>query len=77
LIAIFADTRSIAHSRNEGMQGPYNFEAKIGANDLPGGRLEGNYFFWVLDGNRERDSEVFSMYIPPTQGEVWIEFDQG
>ena len=77
LIATFADTRSIALSSNQGSMGLYNYEAKVPASSLPGGTLEGTYFFWVLDGNRERDSEVFRMDVPPGQGEIWIEFDQG
>lgn len=77
LITTFADTTSIALSKNQGPQGPYNYEGKASVSSLPGGTLEGNYFFWVLDGNRERDSDVFQMYVPPGQGEIWIEFDQG
>ena len=77
LIVPFADTTSIALSKNQGSMGPYNYEAKVGSGNLPGGSLEGTYFFWVLDGNRERDSDVFQMYVPPGQGEIWIEFDQG
>jgi hypothetical protein len=77
LIVAFADTTSIALSSNQGSMGRYNYEAKVSASNLPGGTLEGNYYFWVLDGNRERDSDVFSMYVPPGQGEIWIEFDQG
>lgn len=77
LISTFADTTSIALSKNQGSMGSYNYEAKVQAGNLPGGTLEGTYYFWVLDGNRERDSEVFQMYVPPGQGEIWIEFDQG
>lgn len=77
IISTFADTTSIALSSNQGSMGRYNYEAKVSASNLPGGTLEGNYFFWVLDGNRERDSDVFQMYVQPGQGEIWIEFDQG
>ena len=77
LIVPFADATSIALSKNQGSMGAYNYEAKVGAGNLPGGTLEGTYYFWVLDGNRERDSDVFQMYVPPGQGEIWIEFDQG
>jgi hypothetical protein len=77
LITVFADTTSRALDKNSGPQGQYNYEAKIGKDQLPGGTLEGEYFFWVLDGNRERDSDVFKMYVPPTQGEIYIVFDQG
>lgn len=77
LVSAFADTTSIALSSNQGSMGRYNYEAKVSASNLPGGTLEGTYFFWVLDGNRERDSDVFQMYVSPGQGEIWIEFDQG
>jgi hypothetical protein len=77
LITAFGDAKSIALSSSQGPFGRYNYEAKVGAGNLPGGTLEGNYSFWVLDGNRERDSDVFTMYVPPGQGEIWIEFDQG
>ncbi len=77
LITHFANTTSIALNRNEGPMGPYNYEAKINASELPGGSVAGTYFFWVLDGNRERDSEVFRLDLGPDEGEVWIEFDQG
>lgn len=77
LITPFADATSIALSKNQGSMGSYNYEAKVSASNLPGGTLEGNYSFWVLDGNRERDSDVFQMYVAPGQGEIWIEFDQG
>ncbi len=77
LISTFADTTSRALDKNQGSMGPYNYEAKIAASDLPGGSLEGNYSFWVLDGNRERDSDVYQLFIPAGQGEVWIQFDQG
>ena len=77
LIVPFADTTSIALSSNQGSMGKYNYEAKVPASSLPGGTLEGTYSFWVLDGNRERDSDVFTMNVPAGQGEIWIEFDQG
>jgi hypothetical protein len=77
LIPGFADTTSIALSKNQGSMGPYNYEGKVQSGNLPGGSLEGTYYFWVLDGNRQRDSDVFSMYVAPGQGEIWIQFDQG
>jgi hypothetical protein len=76
LVSVFADTTSIALSKNQGPMGPYNYEAKIGASNLPGGTLEGTYSIWVLDGNRERDSEVFQLNVPAGQGDIWIQFDQ-
>lgn len=76
LINVFADTTSIVFARNQGPLGPFNYEAKIGAGSLPGGTVEGRYYFWVLDGNRERDSEVWTLDLGPGEGEVWIEFDQ-
>jgi uncharacterized protein YraI len=77
LITTFADARSIALESNEGPMGRFNYEAKISASELPGGTVAGTYLFWVLDGNRERDSEVFTLNLAADQGEVWIEFDQG
>jgi hypothetical protein len=77
LISVFADTTSIALDKSQGPMGPYNYQAKIGAGDLPGGTLEGTYYIWVLDGNRERDSDVFTLNVPAGQGDIWIQFDQG
>lgn len=77
LITTFGDTRSIALTSNDGPAGRYNYEAKVGVDQIPGGNLAGTYFFWVLDGNRERDSEVFRMDLGGNEGEVYIEFDQG
>jgi uncharacterized protein YraI len=77
LISVFADTTSIALDKSQGPAGPYNYQAKIGAGDLPGGTLEGTYYIWVLDGNRERDSDVFTLNVPAGQGDIWIQFDQG
>lgn len=69
--------RSIALQRNDGPQGPYNYEYKVGSSQLPGGNVAGSYTGWVLDGNGERDSQNFSFSLGDGQGEVWIEFDQG
>jgi len=77
LLNVFGDTRSIVFARNQGPLGPFNYEAKMDASSLPGGNVSGTYYFWVLDGNRERDSEVFRLDLGPGEGEVWIEFDQG
>lgn len=77
LINVFADTTSIVFAKNQGPMGLFNYEAKIGASSLPGGTVEGRYYIWVLDGNRERDSEVFTLDLGGGEGEVWIEFDQG
>jgi hypothetical protein len=77
LLSTFGDTRSIALTSNSGPMGNYNYEAKIGSGDLPGASVAGTYFFWVLDGNRERDSEVFRLDLAGDEGEVWIKFDQG
>lgn len=77
LIATFGDTRSIALTSNDGPAGKYNYEAKVNVDQLPGGSLAGNYFFWVLDGNRERDSEVFRLDLGGNEGEIYVEFDQG
>ncbi|RME61499.1 MAG: hypothetical protein D6790_07720, partial [Caldilineae bacterium] len=66
----------IALQRSEGPLGPYNYEYKLGVNQLPGNTVAGNYVGWVLDGNGERDSQNFSFTLPAGQGEVWIQFDQ-
>lgn len=69
--------RSVALARNQGPQGPYNYEYKVGVSQLPGNTVAGNYVGWVLDGNGERDSHNFSFSLGEGQGEVWIQFDQG
>jgi uncharacterized protein YraI len=68
--------RSIALEAQQGPQGKYNYEYKIGRDQLPGGTVAGNYQIWVLDGNGERDSQTFSFTVPEGQGEVWMLFDQ-
>jgi uncharacterized protein YraI len=69
--------RSIALQAQQGPQGKYNYEYKIGRDQLPGGSVAGTYQIWVLDGNGERDSQTFGFTVPEGQGEVWIQFDQG
>ncbi len=49
----------------------------MGTGDLPGNTVAGNYTVWVLDGNGERDSEIFNFSVPEGEGLVWIKFDQG
>jgi hypothetical protein len=68
--------RSIALQAQQGPQGKYNYEYKIGRDQIPGGTVAGNYVIWVLDGNGERDSQSFSFTVPEGQGEVWFLFDQ-
>jgi len=68
--------RSIALQAQQGPQGKYNYEYKIGRDQLPGGTVAGTYQIWVLDGNGERDSQTFSFTVPEGQGEVWMLFDQ-
>ena len=68
--------RSIALQAQQGPQGKYNYEYKIGRDQLPGGNVAGTYQIWVLDGNGERDSQTFSFTVPDGQGEVWMLFDQ-
>jgi len=68
--------RSIALQAQQGPQGKYNYEYKIGRDQLPGGNVAGTYQIWVLDGNGERDSQTFSFTVPDGQGDVWILFDQ-
>ncbi|HMN27832.1 MAG TPA: SH3 domain-containing protein, partial [Caldilineaceae bacterium] len=70
-------TRSQVDVRQQGPQGEYNYEYKVGLGDLPGNTVAGNYTIYVLDGNGERDSQDFTLSVPDGQGEIWIEFDQG
>ena len=68
-------TRSVPGSANQGPNGPFNYDYKLGLDPL-GGTVAGCYFGWVLDGNGERDSRNFRFCVPEGQGEVWIKFDQ-
>lgn len=76
LISTFANQTSIRLTTNRDPRGDYNYEARVNPSELPGGSVAGTYFFWVLDGNRERDSEVFRLDLNGDQGEIWIRFDQ-
>ncbi len=76
-LPISDSVRSISLQRSEGSLGAYNYEYKLGASSLPGGKVAGNYVGWVLDGNGERDSQNFSFTVPEGQGEVWLQLDQG
>jgi len=69
--------RSTANSSNQGTLGKYNYEYKIGLDQIPGNNIAGNYTMYVLDGNGERDSQDISFTIPEGQGEVWLTWDQG
>lgn len=69
--------RSQVDVRQKGMLGEYNYEYKVGLNNIPGNNVAGNYVLYVLDGNGERDSQDVGFTVPDGQGEVWIEFDQG
>ncbi|NOZ71092.1 MAG: hypothetical protein GXP38_04140, partial [Chloroflexi bacterium] len=68
--------RSWTGSKRQGPNGEYNYEYKIGLDQLPGRTVAGNYTIWVLDGNGERDSQTFTFSVPEGKGEVWIKFDQ-
>ena len=68
--------RSTARVANDGSLGKYNYEYTIGAGDLPGQKVAGNYTLWVLDGNGERDSHNLNFSISGNQGLLWIKFDQ-
>lgn len=76
-LAGFDDTTSIALQSQQGTLGKFNYERKAGLDQLPGNTVNGAYRIWVLDGNRERDSQTYQFTISDNQGEVWIEFDQG
>ena len=67
--------RSVAGSMNQGPNGGFNYDFKLGLDAL-GGNIAGCYTGWVLDGNGERDSQNFNFCVPDGQGEVWIRFDQ-
>lgn len=75
-LPISDSTRSIALDKRSGPLGEYNYEYSLGASDLPGGNVAGNYTMWVLDGNGERDSQNFSFTVPDGQGLVWMTWDQ-
>ena len=62
---------------SQGILGNFNYEYKVGLDQIPGNNVAGNYNIWVLDGNGERDSQTFSFTVPDGQGEVWMQFDQG
>ena len=68
--------RSTARVANDGSLGKYNYEYTIGAGDLPGQKVAGNYTVWVLDGNGERDSHDVNFSISGNQGLLYIKFDQ-
>jgi uncharacterized protein YgiM (DUF1202 family) len=69
--------RSVAKDSSSGTLGDYNYKFSMGTGDLPGNNVAGNYTVWVLDGNGERDSDIFNFSIPEGEGLVWIQFDQG
>ncbi len=70
------NVRSIALEKSQGAMGPYNYEYKLGLDQIPDHNVAGNYTMWVLDGNGERDSHDLNFTIPDGQGEVWIDRDQ-
>ncbi len=69
--------RSIAKDKSSGTLGDFNYEYSMGTGELPGNTVAGNYTVWVLDGNGERDSDIFNFSVPEGEGLVWIQFDQG
>lgn len=74
-LAVPDNVRSWTGATRSGPNGVYNYEYKIGLNDL-GGSVAGCYTGWVLDGNGQRDSLNFRFCAPDGQGEVWMLFDQ-
>jgi hypothetical protein len=69
--------RSVAGAKSPGPLGEFNYEYSLGTGDLPGNTVAGAYTIWVLDGNGERDSDIFHFNIDnPQDGLVWIKFDQ-
>ncbi len=76
-LGVSDSVRSIANSSNEGAQGRYNYEYKLGVDKLPGNTVAGNYTMFVLDGNGERDSQDLNFTVPEGNGEVRVVWDQG
>ena len=76
-VGVSDGTRSIALESRQGSLGPFNYEYKIPAGELPGGSVAGNYTMWVIDGNGERDSQNTSFTVPEGQGVVRIVWNQG
>ncbi len=64
-------------TNQQGTLGKYNYEYKVGLDQIPGNNVAGNYVIWVLDGNGERDSQTFSFTVPDGQGEVWMQVRSG
>jgi len=61
----------------EGPQGrKYHYSRAVPASQLPGGNVAGTYTIWVMDGNRERDSQNQTFTLHGNQGFVWLIFDQ-
>ena len=54
----------------------YHYTKSVSASQLPGGNVAGTYTIWVMDGNRERDSQNFQFTLHGNQGLVWLVFDQ-
>ena len=54
----------------------YHYGKSIPASQLPGGNVAGTYTIWVMDGNRERDSQNQTFTLHGNQGLVWLIFDQ-
>ncbi len=74
-LPIEANIRSIALEQNQGALGSYNYEYKLGLDQIPDHKVAGNYTMWVLDGNGVRDSHDLNFTIPSGQGVVWIDWD--
>lgn len=54
----------------------YHYTKSVPTSQLPGGNVAGTYTIWVMDGNRERDSQNFQFTLHGNQGLVWLVFDQ-
>jgi hypothetical protein len=75
-LPISDSVRSVALDSSQGSLGKYNYEYTLSLDKLPGNTVAGNYTLWVLDGNGERDSRNVTFSVPPSNGLVWIQFDQ-
>ena len=78
-----AQVHGVDHNTRAGtstFRGPkgdiYHYTKSIPASQLPGGRVAGTYTIWVMDGNRERDSQNQTFTLHGNQGLVWLVFDQ-
>ncbi|MXX24586.1 MAG: SH3 domain-containing protein [Caldilineaceae bacterium SB0668_bin_21] len=78
-----AQVHGVDHNTRAGtstVRGPkgdiYHYSKDIPFNQLPGGNAAGTYTIWVMDGNRERDSQNYHFTMSGNQNLIWLVFDQ-